>query len=72
MTGKVSFIGAGCGDPRLLTARACELLATAEFVLFDPEIHPDVLARLPEGTVRHPVTTMMSPERIGQMLATEA
>jgi uroporphyrinogen III methyltransferase / synthase len=72
LPGKVTFVGAGCGDPRLLTARACEVLASAELVLFDPEIHPDILARLPEGTPRHPVTAMMSPERIGQMLAVEA
>jgi uroporphyrinogen III methyltransferase/synthase len=70
--GKVTFVGGGCGDPRLLTARACEVLAVADFVLFDPEVHPDVLARLPDGTPRHPVTAMMSPERIGQMLALEA
>lgn len=70
--GKVTFVGAGCGDPRLLTARACEVLATAELVLFDPEVHPDILARLPEGTPRHPVTAMMSPERVGAMLAAEA
>lgn len=70
--GKVSFVGAGCGDPRLLTVRAIEVLATADFALFDPEVHPDVLARLPEGTPRHPVTTVMSPDRIGQMLAQEA
>lgn len=70
--GKVTFVGGGCGDPRLLTARACEVLATAEFVLFDAEIHPDILARLPEGTPRHPVTPMMSPDRVGAMLAGEA
>ncbi len=71
-TGKVTFVGAGSGDPRLLTLRAVEVLATADFVLFDPDVHPDVLARLPEGTTRHPVTPVMSPERIGQMLAVEA
>lgn len=70
--GKVTFIGGGAGDPRLLTLRAAEVLAEAEHVLFDPEIHPDVLARLPEGTPRHPITTVMSAERIAQMLATEA
>lgn len=70
--GKVTLVGAGLGDPRLLTLRACEVLATADFVLFDPDVHPDVLARLPDGTPRHPITTVMSAERIGQMLAMEA
>lgn len=69
--GRVTFVGAGCGDPRLLTLRAVEVIEQAEFVLFDPEVHPDVLARIPEGTPRHP-TSRLSPERVGQMLAHEA
>jgi len=71
-TGKVTFVGAGCGDPRLLTVRGAEVLASADFVLFDPDVHPDVLARLREGTPRHPVSQAMTPERIGSMLAAEA
>src|SRR5438046_3117243 len=71
-TGKVTFVGAGCGDPRLLTIRAVEVLGEADFVLFDPEVHPDVLARLREGTPRHPIPSSMTAERIGTMLADEA
>lgn len=70
--GKVTFVGAGCGDPRLLTLRAAEALDEADFVLFDPDVHPDVLGRVRDGTPRHPVTPQMSAERIGQMLANEA
>lgn len=72
MKGKVTFVGAGCGDPRLLTLRAAEVLAEAQFVLFDPEVHPDVLARLPEGTTRLPITPAMTLERISSMLVAEA
>lgn len=72
MSGKVTFVGAGTGDPRLLTLRAAEVLEEADFVLFDPSVHPDVLGRLREGTPRHPVTASLSPDRIGQMLAAEA
>lgn len=72
MTGKVTFVGAGSGDPRLLTLRAADVLEEADFVLFDPAVHPDVLGRLREGTPRHPVTPQLGPERIGQMLAYEA
>ena len=72
MTGKVTFVGAGSGDPRLLTLRAADVLDEADFVLFDPAVHPDVLGRLREGTPRHPVTPQLGPERIGQMLAYEA
>src|SRR5579864_5967342 len=70
--GKVTFVGAGCGDPRLLTLRAVEALAEADFVLFDPEVHPDVLARLREGTPRHPIPPAMTADSIGTMLAHEA
>lgn len=70
--GKVTFVGAGTGDPRLLTVRGAEVLETAEFVIFDPEVHPDILGRVPEGTPRHPTSPALSPDRIGQMLAIEA
>jgi uroporphyrinogen III methyltransferase/synthase len=36
--GKVVFVGAGPGDPGMLTARATETLATAGVVLVDPEV----------------------------------
>lgn len=72
MTGKVTFVGAGSGDPRLLTLRAADVLGEAEFVLFDPAVHPDILGRLREGTPRRPVTSQLGPERVGQMLANEA
>lgn len=72
MSGRVTFIGAGTGDPRLLTVRAAEVLESAEYVIFDPDVHPDILGRVPDGTPRHPATPSLSPERIGQMLANEA
>ncbi len=71
-TGKVTFVGAGCGDARLLTQRAVEVLADADFVLFDPDVHPDVLGCIKDGTPRHPITPAFTPDRIGQMLAAEA
>jgi uroporphyrinogen III methyltransferase/synthase len=72
MVGKVTFVGAGCGDPRLLTVRGAEVLAAADFVLFDPNVHADVLARLPEGTPRHGIDPSMTAERIAELLAAEA
>ncbi|HVJ94930.1 MAG TPA: uroporphyrinogen-III synthase [Labilithrix sp.] len=72
MSGRVTFVGAGCGDPRLLTLRAASVIEQADFVLFDPGVHPDVLARVREGTPHHPVTAEMTAERIAQMLAQEA
>ena len=72
MAGKVTFVGAGCGDPRLLTVRAADVLASADFVIFDADVHPDILARLREGTPRHAVTEQMHVERIAMLLAGEA
>lgn len=70
--GTVTFVGAGCGDPRLVTVRAAEVLAHADVVVFDPDVHPDVLARLREGTPRHAALPEMTAERIASLLAFEA
>jgi len=72
MLGKVTFVGAGCGDPRLLTVRGADVLAGADHVFFDADVHPDVLARLREGTPREPVTAAMSAEHIARSLAGHA
>jgi uroporphyrin-III C-methyltransferase len=42
--GFVSLVGAGPGDPELLTQRACDRLARADLVLYDALVSPDVLA----------------------------
>lgn len=43
MTGRVSLVGAGPGDPELLTRKAARLLAEADLVLYDALIEPEVL-----------------------------
>lgn len=72
MTGKVTFVGAGPGDPRLLTLRAASALEEADYVLFDAGVHPDVLSRVREGTPREPVTERMSGASIGALLVGRA
>jgi uroporphyrin-III C-methyltransferase len=50
--GKVWLVGAGPGDPELLTVRAHRLLARAEVVAYDELVSDDVLALAPAGAER--------------------
>jgi uroporphyrin-III C-methyltransferase len=53
--GKVWLVGAGPGDPELLTVRAHRLLTTAEVVAYDELVSPEILALAPAGAERLPV-----------------
>ena len=64
MYGKVTLVGAGPGDPGLLTVKGREALLKAQVVVYDRLVSPAILALMPEGAEqinvgkeasRHPV-----------------
>ena len=77
MAGKVTLVGAGPGDPGLMTVKGLRALRDAEVVVYDRLVSPAVLALIPAGARRidvgkqagrHPVPQ----HRINQILLEEA
>ncbi|MEK6408444.1 MAG: uroporphyrinogen-III C-methyltransferase [Acidobacteriota bacterium] len=48
-TGRVYLIGAGPGDPKLLTIKAAEAIAASDVVVYDYLVNPEVLAHSRRG-----------------------
>ena len=77
MPGKVTLVGAGPGDPGLLTRKGLEALQRAEVVVYDRLVSPAILALMPEKAEhidvgkqasRHPVPQ----DQINQILLDKA
>ena len=67
--GIVYLVGAGPGDPGLLTLRGAELLARADAVASDPEISPELLHHLPKTAE---VLKPKSPAELVELLIARA
>lgn len=66
MRGKVYLVGAGPGDPELLTLKALRLLRSAEAVLHDDLVPPEILKLIPSTAQVHNVGKRCGEKRILQ------
>lgn len=55
MTGKIILVGAGCGDPELLTLKAVKALQAADVILYDALVSKEVLEMAREEAEKIPV-----------------
>ena len=66
MKGKVYLVGAGPGDPELLTVKAQRLLQAAEAVLYDDLVAPEILRLIPPTARLHNVGKRSGTKKIQQ------
>jgi uroporphyrinogen III methyltransferase/synthase len=76
-TGRVSLVGAGPGDPALITLRGVECLASADLVVYDYLANAQLLEHAPPSARRvslgrHGHGRIMPQEEIHQLLIREA
>src|SRR5215471_10417849 len=65
--GKVYLIGAGPGDPKLLTIRAAEALAQSDVIVYDYLVNPEVLVHSRRGA-----TLIFAGKRAGEHSLTQS
>jgi uroporphyrin-III C-methyltransferase len=66
MKGKVYLVGAGPGDPELLTLKALRLLRTADAVLHDDLVAPEILKLIPPAAQIYNVGKRCGKKKIVQ------
>ncbi|MBA2480073.1 MAG: uroporphyrinogen-III C-methyltransferase, partial [Planctomycetes bacterium] len=76
-TGTVYLVGAGPGDPGLLTCRARDLLVACDCVVHDYLVNPVILDLVPAGAARHNVgkrggSSSISQSEINRMIVSLA
>jgi uroporphyrin-III C-methyltransferase len=77
MIGRVWLVGAGPGDPELITVRGARVVAGADVVVYDRLVAPALLDLAPADAERiyvgkEPGRAAMSQAAIGELLVTEA
>lgn len=75
--GKVYLVGAGPGDPKLITVRGMELLQKADVIVYDRLVSPELLEYAPQGTIfifcgKQPDHHTIPQEKINDILVEHA